>query len=219
MTMEFFCWEKYEIPNVEEYFWDLENIEYTFSGIICKKYIWFLDKTIGIIAVMRLAIDPYPILLMDEEVLLRCFDSMTEAYEKEFVRKYITEETVNDYKKTEIYLNHYNAHMSQEKKNIAVFQIMKYQVIDTTEKEEIMSQIHLLDKADKIATYIAFSSEKIVKIYTYGGFQMYFTDIVVCNLKYLKKIQISINKLIGKLANKYIKLVVKMIGLNMAKSY
>lgn len=146
------------------------------DNIFIGNYVYFLEKTIGIIAVMRLAIDPYPVLLMDEDILLRCFDSMTEAYKNEFVEKYITKETLEDYKKTEMYLNHYNGHIIEEKKNYAVFDIMKHQVIDTTKRKEILSQIHLLDEADKIATYIALISKKVVKVYTYGGFQMYFTD-------------------------------------------
>lgn len=144
--------------------------------IFIENYIYFLEKTIGIIAVMRLAIDPYPVLLMDEDILLRCFDSMTEAYKNEFVEKYISKETLEDYKKTEMYINHYNGHIVEEKKNYAVFDIMKHQVIDTTKRKEILSQIHLLNEADKIATYIALISKKVVKVYTYGGFQMYFTD-------------------------------------------
>lgn len=144
--------------------------------VFIENYVNFLEKTIGIIAVMRLAIDPYPVLLMDEEILLRCFDSMTEAYKNEFVEKYITNETLKDYKKTEMYINHYNRHSTEEKKNYAVFDIMKHQVIDTTKRKEILSQIHLLDNTDKIATYIALISKKVVKIYTYGGLKMYFTD-------------------------------------------
>ncbi|MFQ6943579.1 MAG: teicoplanin resistance protein VanZ [Clostridia bacterium] len=144
--------------------------------VFIENYVDFLEKTIGIIAVMRLAIDPYPVLLMDEEILLRCFDSMTEAYKNEFVEKYITNETLKEYKKTEMYINHYNGHITEEKKNYAVFDIMKHQVIDTTKRKEILSQIHLLDNTDKIATYIALISKKVVKIYTYGGLQMYFTD-------------------------------------------
>lgn len=144
--------------------------------VFIKNYVYFLEKTIGIIAVMRLAIDPYPVLLMDEEILLRCFDSITEAYESEFVEKYITNQTLEDYKKTDIYINHYNRHITEEKKNYPVFNIMKYQVIETTKRKDILSQIHLLDNVDKIATYIALISEKVIKVYTYGGFQMYFTD-------------------------------------------
>ena len=146
------------------------------DNIFINNYTYYLKKTIGIVAVMRLAIDPYPILLMDEEILLRCFDSMTEAYKVEFVEKYITKETIDSYKNTEMYINHYNGHIENEKKNYPVFDIMKHQVIDTTKKDEILSQTNLLDSADMIATFIALISSKVVKIYTYGGFQMYFTD-------------------------------------------
>ena len=146
------------------------------NEVFIKNYCFFLEKTIGIIAVMRLAIDPYPILLMDEEILLRCFDSMTDAYGEEFVKKYITDETLNDYKKTEMYINHYNSHIIEEKKNYPVFNIMKHQFIDTREKNEILSQIHLLNDDDKTAAYLALISNKVVKVYIYGGLQMYFTD-------------------------------------------
>ena len=141
-----------------------------------KDFVYLLEKTIGIVAVMRLAIDPYPVLLMDEEILLRCFDSITEAYEIEFVEKYITTQTLEDYMKTKMYTTHYNEHISKKKKNIAVFEIMKYQIIDTTKRREILSQIYLLDNLDKIATYIALSSNKVVNIYTYDGIQTYSTD-------------------------------------------
>lgn len=141
-----------------------------------KNYCYYLCKTIGVVAVMRLAIDPYPILLMYEEILLRCFDSMTDAYSEGFVKKYISIETISGYKKTEIYINHYNGHITEEKKNHVVFDIMKHQVIDTTKKEKILSQIHLLNPIDKIASYIALTSNKVVKIYTYEGLRIYFAD-------------------------------------------
>ena len=146
------------------------------NSIFIENYIYFLEKTIGIIAVMRLAIDPYPVLLMDEEILLRCFDSMTEAYKDDFVKKYSLEEALEDYKRTEIFINHYNGHIVEEKKNYAVFDIMKHQFIDTNKKEDILSQIHLLNNDDKMASYIALTSNKVVKVYTCGGFLKYFTD-------------------------------------------
>ena len=91
-------------------------------------------------------------------------------------REYITKETIDSYKNTEMYINHYNSHIENEKKNYSVFNIMKHQFIDTTKKDEILTQINLLDSADMIATYISLISPKVAKIYTYGGFQMYFTD-------------------------------------------
>lgn len=45
-----------------------------------KNFEYYLKRSIGVVAVMRLAIDPFPILMMDEEILYRCFDSMTDPY-------------------------------------------------------------------------------------------------------------------------------------------
>ncbi len=141
-----------------------------------KDFSYFLEKTIGVVAVMRLAIDPFPILLMDEEIKMRCFDSITEAYSEDFVKKYIPEETIEGYKNTKIYIDHYSELIKKEKKNIVVFNIMKYKVIETAKKNAILSQISLLNDVDKIAANIALSSNKVVKIYVYDGVIEYFTD-------------------------------------------
>lgn len=63
----------------------------------------YLHRCIGVVAVMRLAIDPFPILLMDEEILYRCFDTLTEAYSNDFVEKYIGFDIINAYKQTDLY--------------------------------------------------------------------------------------------------------------------
>lgn len=65
---------------------------------------------------MRLAIDPFPILLMDEEILYRCFDSMTEPYSEEFVEKYIGETIISEYKNTDVYVGIYDSFVRDEKK-------------------------------------------------------------------------------------------------------
>lgn len=59
------------------------------QDVFIKNFQYYLEKCIGVVAVMRLAFDPFPILLMDEEILFRCFDSMTDPYSEEFVEKYI----------------------------------------------------------------------------------------------------------------------------------
>ena len=65
-----------------------------------KDFVNHLSEVIGIVAVMRLAIDPFPVLLMDEEILYRCFDSMTTPYTQDFVQKYIGDEILTEYKNT-----------------------------------------------------------------------------------------------------------------------
>ena len=45
---------------------------------------------------MRLAIDAFPVLLMDKNILYRCFDSLTEPYSEEFVNEYIGEKYISE---------------------------------------------------------------------------------------------------------------------------
>lgn len=141
-----------------------------------KSFEAYLQRCIGVVAVMRLAIDPFPILLMDEEILYRCFDSMTEPYSKEFVEKYIGDTIISQYKNTDIYTGTYYSFMHDEKKKESVFNVMKHQYIDSKKMDEIFSQLHLLSKADIICVLMVAASEKVVKVYCYNGLAMYFTD-------------------------------------------
>ena len=135
-----------------------------------------LQRCIGVVAVMRLAIDPFPVLIMDEDILYRCFDSITDPYSEEFVKKYIGVSTIEQYKRTELYMGTYDSFSSEEKKNEATFNVMKHQYIDSSRLGEIFVQLHLLPKDDIISVLLISSCEKAVKIYSSHGLSMYFTD-------------------------------------------
>lgn len=141
-----------------------------------KSFETYLQRCIGVVAVMRLAIDPFPILLMDEEILYRCFDSMTEPYGEEFVEKYIGETIISEYKNTDVYVGTYDSFVRDEKKKESVFNVMKHKYIDSAKMDEIISQLHLLSKVDTICVLMVAASEKIVKVYCYNGLVMYFTN-------------------------------------------
>lgn len=145
-------------------------------GGFIRSFETYLQRCIGVVAVMRLAIDPFPILLMDEEILYRCFDSMTEPYSDEFVEKYIGETIITQYKDTDIYTGTYDSFMNDEKKKESVFDVMKHQYIDTKKMDEIFSQLLLLSRADIICVLMVAASEKVTKVYCYNGLAMYFTD-------------------------------------------
>ena len=151
------------------------NQQKPIDGFI-KSFETYLQRCIGVVAVMRLAIDPFPILLMDEEILYRCFDSMTEPYSEDFIKNYIGETIVTQYKNTDIYIGTFDSFMCDEKKKESVFDVMKYQYIDSKKMEEICSQLHLLSNVDIISVLLVAACEKVVKVYCYGGFAMYFTD-------------------------------------------
>ena len=58
---------------------------------------------IGAVAMYRLAIDPLPVILMDEDMIMRSGDFVTEPYSEEFVDKYIGLKNIELYKQTDIY--------------------------------------------------------------------------------------------------------------------
>lgn len=65
---------------------------------IASDYEETLRIAIGAVAVYRLAIDPLPIILMDEELLMRSMDFVTQPYTEEFIAKYIGLENIELYK-------------------------------------------------------------------------------------------------------------------------
>lgn len=142
-----------------------------------NNFLNYLKKVIGIVAVMRLAIDPFPILLMDKEILYRCFDSITEPYSEAFIKEYIGTQHIEDYKKTNFYTSTRSCFENKEKKNEAIFSIEKFQYIDRNKKDLILEQLHLLKHHNLISTLIALSCDKVIKVYALNSLLMFNTEI------------------------------------------
>ncbi|MBC6000761.1 MULTISPECIES: teicoplanin resistance protein VanZ [Veillonella] len=145
-----------------------EELEVTFEK--------HLKQCIGIVSVMRLAIDPFPILLMDKEILYRCFDSITEPYTESFVEEYIGIDIIDCYKKTEIYTGLHDSFMQNEKKSESVFLVTNHEYIVSTMIKEILLQKHLLCKRELISVLLVSSNNKVVKVYCGNGLLQYYTD-------------------------------------------
>lgn len=145
-----------------------EELEVTFEK--------HLKQCIGIVSVMRLAIDPFPILLMDKEILYRCFDSITEPYTESFVEEYIGIDIIDCYKKTEIYTGLYDSFMQNEKKSESVFLVTNHEYIVSTMIKEILLQKHLLCKRELISVLLVSLNNKVVKVYCGNGLLQYYTD-------------------------------------------
>jgi len=135
-----------------------------------------LIKCIGTVAVMRLAIDPMPVLLADEEIYSRTEDTITSPYSEEFMEKYIGAETLECYKKTALYNMHHDFFMENEKQCEAINNIIKDQYVDIDRIDEILEQGYLLGEKELFAVKCCKSSKKITKFYTTGGMMMYFTN-------------------------------------------
>ncbi|ELI6456089.1 hypothetical protein RRM46_002331 [Flavobacterium psychrophilum] len=135
-----------------------------------------LIKSIGAIAVFRLAIDPMPLLLNDESIYKRTIQLMTESYSDDFLGKYIGHIHINAYKETELYKSHYEHFIQNEEMSPAVTDLVKNDFVDRNKIDEIMKQKHLLNAYELVALALFSFSRKISKIYCIGGFHFYFSD-------------------------------------------
>lgn len=140
-----------------------------------EKFLFYFKKAIAAVAVMRLAIDPYPILLMDDEIRCRVTDWMTEPYSYEFVSEYLNEAVIDLYKQSDLYISFYTQIMREEKINPYAFEVIENGFIDTTQLESILSQKHLLNFQDFCAVKIMQFCENVTKIYLFDGWKTYFS--------------------------------------------
>ena len=147
---------------------DEANFLYTFES--------YIKNCVGAIAVLRLTIDPFPVLLMDEEIYTRTGDLMTEPFTAEFVGEYIGTDAIEQYKRTFLYSGYYDQIMTVEQMLPCVTDIVKFQYVDKTKYEDILTQAHLLTRRDLLAVCLAISSTKIAKIYFEDGWIYYHTS-------------------------------------------
>ncbi|MCL2115041.1 MAG: hypothetical protein FWH29_02335 [Methanobrevibacter sp.] len=143
-----------------------------------EKFECFLKKCISIIAIMRLTVDPFPILLMDKEIYNRTFKMITIPYTTAFAKKYIGNDYINQYKTTEVYKGYYNYFMKEEKRNYPTNEVVQNECIDTSKIDEILSQEHLLNQNEKIAVKIVKEYPTICTVYfNKHGFPYYITEV------------------------------------------
>nr|WP_307992101.1 teicoplanin resistance protein VanZ [uncultured Niameybacter sp.] len=142
----------------------------------CATFEECINFSIGVVAVMRLSIDPFPVLLMDEEIFYRTGDTITLPYSEEFVDKYIGEQTIQEYKTTELYKSHYSCIIKEERKNLATIDVVKNQYINEEKIDHILEQVHLLSEIDFVAVMIVKILPHISKVYVNGNIWWYFTN-------------------------------------------
>jgi len=141
-----------------------------------NNFLGYVKQCIGTVAVMRLAIDPMPVLLNDEEIYARTGDMMTFPYSDEFIVEYIGIDSIKQYKQTQLYINHYDCFMHEDKKSEVVNSVVKDKFVDVTRADEILKQAHLLSEAEYVAVTAMQHIESITKFYSAGGFIMYFSN-------------------------------------------
>lgn len=132
---------------------------------IQEDFVTTLKTAIGAVGVYRLAIDPLPVLLMDEDVRLRTGDLITAPYSQEFVDNYIGQDTIELYKQTELYNSYKESLLANEKQSEAIYNLIHFQYIDRKAEQQLVDQAHLLSIYDRMAVCYVFMSDSISRVF------------------------------------------------------
>lgn len=135
---------------------------------ILRDFESYLEICIGAVANYRLAIDPLPVILMEEDLCRRVGDLITEPYTAEFVDKYIGKENLEAFKTTEVYKDFCESLSSNEKQNEAVYYLIHYQYYDRDKMNDYEAQLHLFSFSDRVAMCLFTLSDRISYVFVDG---------------------------------------------------
>ena len=194
------------------------NLDDDFHNNKLKQFEKHFLSSIKILAIFRLIIDPFPLLLIDEEINHRCPDLMTYPFSNDLL-KLIGEQTILEFEQTESFIAIKNEILMMEKRKSAVNEFIISNVLDLDKIDEIYSQKHLLDEFQLKFLEIASCSRKIVEMKSGDGIYWCITTsntrFFTCNIlsdDYLNKIDGFFNNSYGEIyvsilnSNEYINL-------------
>lgn len=145
-----------------------------------KVLLRFFEKSlracIGAVAIYRLIIDPMPLALSDENLMMRSGDFITEPYSIKFITEYIGEEIVDKLKTTQAYSDIESWLLANEKQNPTTFTLIHYQGFNRADYLELSSQLHLCSFYDRIAVGLFMCSTKISQVFL-DGFFWYWSEV------------------------------------------
>ena len=132
--------------------------------LLTKDYETILHDSITAVALYRLVIDPYPILMLDEDIIRRMPDLMAESFSSSFVEKYISEEYVERYRQSKIYKGYYDYFKALPVQNEAVYALIHWQLFERKDYNLIKEQHELLSLHEMEAVDLFMISPKIGSI-------------------------------------------------------
>lgn len=128
---------------------------------LTKDFESILHDTITAVALYRLVIDPYPILMLDEDIVTRMPDLIADSFPRSFVEKYISDEYVERYKGSTIYKGYYDYFKALPSQNEAIYALIHWQLLERKDYGRIKEQKELLSLHDMEAVDLFMCSLKI----------------------------------------------------------
>ena len=102
--------------------------------MIQTDYKRILCDCIGAVAVYRLSLDAFPVVLADDDLVLRSPDLITQPFSPDFISKYIGYDVIEGYKQIQIYKDTVSWLLSQPKQRFLVTRI------------DVLRYVHLLKR-------------------------------------------------------------------------
>lgn len=129
-------------------------------------FVEFITKTICLVIILYIVVDPISLVLADEELTLHLnFDPMSEPADLEFLRIHLDPDIDNKIKKTP-YFKEFSQHFLRKEKMLpATFDVVRYQVFDLSLLKDIKSQEHLLGFEERLILELLSSGIEVSHVY------------------------------------------------------
>lgn len=137
---------------------------------LTKDFETILHDTITAVSLYRLVIDPYPILMLDEDIVVRMPEMIAKSFPTAFVEKYVSDEYVERYKESKLYKRYYDYFKALPAQNEAVYALIHWQLFERKDYNRIKEQQELLFLHDMEAVDLFMLSSKIGTIIIDGCF-------------------------------------------------
>lgn len=137
-----------------------------------------LDRVIGCVAIFRLMIDPLPVLKLEEEIEYRTADILMFPFSPRFVAKFIGDERLGAYKKTNL-CSEFKAGIlrNNEKLSEATYNYIKWDFLERNTIPEVLKQKHLLSRRQIVQLMFVDKFMQISAVHTCGGLLTCRTDV------------------------------------------
>jgi hypothetical protein len=167
-------------------------------------------KVLGISLVLKLMIDPMPLLLTDEEIYLRIISPMAGLIEKYYISKYNLEAILAEFKQTTYYKEFYDEFLKLKKRSRAFIEFESFGNVDYSQIERIICDFEDLTDTRKIAITVCKEMKNVLSISFGNGLYNFVTtntgfsrNAYIGNHEWFPKKGKFFNPYYNKLANDY----------------
>lgn len=137
----------------------------------------FIMGAVTKIILLRLSVDPFPILLRDPDVMYKIhYISLTKPLSDTVVDLFLTPRIIDSYRSTSFYSRHAEEFSDNEPFSEATYNLYNFGIYHHADHDKIMQQSNLLVKSDRIAVRIFECMADVSCINIVSGMKMYTTE-------------------------------------------